>query len=68
MEGERAAVFADGDALEIRVNCKGEAGELTTEVPYALAVTLEAAPALDLPIHDEVEARLRQPVLVMPRP
>jgi len=68
LEGAKAAVFADGDGLEIRVNCKAEAGELAVEVPYALAVTLEAAPAIDLPIHDEVEARLRQPVLVAPRP
>jgi hypothetical protein len=67
MEGERAAAFADGDTLDIRVNCKAEAGELADEIPYALVVTLEAAPMLDVAIYEEVETRIRPRVAVTPR-
>jgi hypothetical protein len=64
MEGERAAAFADGDTLDIRVNCKADAGELTDEIPYALAVTLEAAPMIDVSIYEEIEARVRRVLLL----
>jgi hypothetical protein len=67
MEGERAAAFADGDTLDIRVNCKADAGELTDEIPYALAVTLEAAPMIDVSIYEEIEARVRPRVAITPQ-
>jgi hypothetical protein len=67
LEGERATAFADGDMLDIRVNCKADAGELTDEVPYALVVTLEAAPMIDVSIYEEVETRIRPRVAVTPR-
>jgi hypothetical protein len=67
LEGERIVAFADGDVLNIRVNCRADAGELEEEVPYALAVTLEAAPMVDVSIYDEVEARIRPRVAVAPR-
>jgi hypothetical protein len=66
-EGERATVFGDGDTLDIRVNCKSDAGELTDEIPYALVVSLEAAPMIDIAIYEEVEARIRPRVAVVPR-
>jgi hypothetical protein len=43
LEGEGAAVFVDGDNLEIHVSCRADAGELDEEVPYALVMTLEVA-------------------------
>jgi hypothetical protein len=64
LEGERAAVFADGDTLDVRVNCRSDAGESTAEVPYALAVTLETASLVGISIYDEVAERIRPRVVV----
>lgn len=57
-EGERAGAFVDGDACEIQVSCRADAGALEDEVPYALAVTLEVAPELGIPIYEEIRARV----------
>lgn len=59
-------MFADGDALEIRVNCRATAGSLEEDVPYALAVTLEIAPGIGIPIYDEIALRIKQPVKIKP--
>jgi hypothetical protein len=66
LEGEDAAAFVDGDALEIPVYCRADAGDLSEEIPYALAVSLEVAPAVGLPIYDEIRARVRPRVPVKP--
>lgn len=66
LEGDRASVFADGDALTIQVNCAAEAGNVRDEVPYALAVSLEAAPDLDVPVFAEISQRIRPLVVVRP--
>ena len=58
LEGERAAAFVDGDSLEIRVNCRADAGALEDAVPYALAATLEVAAELDLDIYSEIRLRI----------
>jgi hypothetical protein len=64
LEGDRASVFADGDVLTIQVNCAAEAGDVRDEVPYALAVSLEAAPHLDVPVFAEISQRIRPLVVV----
>ncbi len=58
LEGERAAVFVDGDNLEIRVSCRPDAGALEDAVPYALATTLEVAAELGIDIYDEIRVRV----------
>ncbi len=65
-EGDQAAVFAPEQDLVLKVNCREHAGRLTVAVPYALAVSLEVAPEVDLPIYEEVRARLRPRVPVRP--
>ena len=66
LEGGAPAAFNQGDALEIQVNCRADAGTLEDKVPYALVTTLEVAEhlLLDIDIYDEVRtavqaARLR---------
>ena len=66
LEGRAAATFNQGDALEIQVSCRADAGTLEERVPYALITTLEIAEhlLLDIDIYDEVRtavqaARLR---------
>ena len=56
LEGEEADVFVNDANLEIQVSCRADAGTLEDEVPYALAITLEVAEALDVDIYDEVRA------------
>jgi hypothetical protein len=63
LEGNRDAMdVVAGATIEIPVTCRADAGELVEQVPYALAVTLEVAPGLNVPIYDEVRAALRVPV------
>jgi hypothetical protein len=58
-EGTRATAFEEGAEALIQVNCRAGAGKLTEEVPYALAVTLEVAPEISLPIYEEIRSRIR---------
>jgi hypothetical protein len=53
-EGEQAAAFAAGTNLIIRVNCREDGGKLLGPVRYGLAVSIEAAVELALPIYEEV--------------
>jgi hypothetical protein len=64
LEGNKATAYVDGDAMTVRVCCKADAGELTVPVRYGLAVTLEVAEGIDIPIYEEVRVRLRQAVPV----
>jgi hypothetical protein len=67
LEGTRAVPFGDGDAIELVVSCRADAGELYTDVPYAVLVTLEVPSGIGLPVYQEVRARLRAPVRVRPQ-
>jgi hypothetical protein len=69
LEGERAAVFVDGDNLEILVSCRPDAGTLEDSIPYALATTLEVAEEIGVDIYDEVRVRVHAArVQVSPEP
>ncbi|MCP4447755.1 MAG: S8 family serine peptidase [Myxococcales bacterium] len=63
-DGEKAAVFVEGDAILIDVNCRPDAGALEEQVPYALAVTLEVREGVKIPIYEEVRTRIRPKVKV----
>ena len=63
-EGDKAAVFDDTDQLSLRVNCREHASGLGDYVSYGLAVTLEVAPELGLPIYEEVRAKIAPQVRV----
>ncbi|MCU1305531.1 MAG: hypothetical protein JWN45_226 [Acidobacteriaceae bacterium] len=65
-EGERAIAFIDGANIRIKVNCREDAGPLLDGVPYALAVSLEVAEALAVPVYEEVRVRLNIPVPIRP--
>lgn len=57
--GEKATSFAENDALEVRVNCRANAGELTNAVPYALAVSLEVEDSQQISLYNEIQEGLR---------
>lgn len=58
-EGDRAAAFVDGESIEIQVSCRADAGALDDPVPYALAVTLEIAEEVGVPVYEEVRVRVQ---------
>ena len=64
LEGMSAIPFQDGDAIGIKVNCRADAGTIDEPIRYGLAVTLEVAESLDIPIYEEVRQRLAVPVPV----
>ncbi len=66
LEGKnQIQAFEDGENLRIRVTCKKDATtHLDAVIPYGLAVTLEAKE--DIPIYQQVRARIKQVVRVAP--
>lgn len=57
-EGENAIAFVDGDELIFKVNCAEDGGKLLAAVPFALCVTLEVGEGINLPIYQEIQARV----------
>lgn len=58
LEGNRVSAFVDGDNLEIKVNCTADAGALEETVPYTLAMTLQVAEGIGIPLYEEVRVRV----------
>jgi hypothetical protein len=66
-EGRQADAFADGQSIRIQVNCAADAGSLDEQVPYALAVTLEVAPGINIPLYTEIRERIHVRVPIAPK-
>ena len=66
LEGENAVVFQDGDVIRLKINCRAVAGRITEPIRYGLVVTLEVAEGINIPIYQEVRARLVVRVQVNP--
>lgn len=58
LEGAKVSAFDDDSDLLILVSCKSDAGDLTDAVPYGLAVTLEVAEGIDIPIYQQISERI----------
>jgi hypothetical protein len=61
-KGAAAIPFVDGKKMRILMNCKEDAGKLDVAIPYAIAVTLEVGPDIQIDIYQRISARIRQPV------
>ena len=59
LESAEAVDFQDGDTIAIKVNCRADAGDIPEPIRYGLAVTLQVAEGIDIPIYQEVRSRLR---------
>ena len=59
LEGDKAVPFTDGYTVEVTVNCRADAADLPGPVRYGLAVTLEVAEDVNIPVYQEVRERLR---------
>ncbi len=62
LTGQYADVFRDGDTLNIKVSCRGDASGLSLNetVRYALTVTLEINENVPTMIYEEIKLRLQQ--------
>lgn len=57
-EGQRAEPFIDGEFIEIKVNCREDAGKIQNPVAYGLAVSLEVAEGVDIAVYNEIRTRI----------
>lgn len=66
LEGERQiAAYRDDGNILLHVTCKKDATErLDDAIPYGLAVTLEVAEGVDIPIYQQIRARIKPQVAV----
>lgn len=58
LEGKKVVSCQDEDFLNISVICREDAGNLDKEVHYGLAVTLETAESVGIPIYEEIRERI----------
>lgn len=66
-EGNSAIGITDGDILRIKVSCREDAGLVTQPIHYGLAVSLEVAEGISLPIYQELRERIRPEIGIRPR-
>lgn len=61
IDGTKAMIFTEGEALPIHVECMDDAQRLKggKKIRYGLVVSVEAAVTTSTTIHDEVRAKLR---------
>lgn len=57
-EGQRAEPFIDGDVIEIKVNCREDAGKIQSPVAYGLAASLEVSEGVDIAVYEEIRTRI----------
>lgn len=66
VEGSKQiAAFQDGNSILLHIACKKDAtARLDEAVPYGLAVTLEVAEGIQIPIYEQLRTRLQPQVAV----
>ncbi len=66
VEGSKQiAAYQDGDSILLQVACKKDATtSLDDAIPYGLAVTLEVAEGIQIPIYEQIRTRLQPQVAV----
>ena len=67
LTGKSITDYEDGTNVKIPIICRSDAGDLDEPVHYGLAVTLEVAEEIDIPIYEEVKERIRIKVPIKQR-
>lgn len=67
-EGRHAVILGEDSELVLRINCRSVAGRLEDSVPYGLAVSLEVSEETNIPIYEEIRARIRPVVGIQLQP
>ncbi len=57
-EGQSAEPFIDGDVIEIKVNCREDAGKIQNPIAYGLTVSLEVAEGINIAVYNEIRTRI----------
>lgn len=57
-EGQRAEPFIDGDVIELKVNCREDAGKIKNPIAYGIVVSLEVSEGVDIAVYDEIRTRI----------
>lgn len=57
-EGRKPEPFIDGEVIEIKVNCREDAGKIQSPVAYGLAVSLEVSEGVDIAVYNEIRTRI----------
>lgn len=60
--GERAVPVAADNTITIKVTCDRDASNITEEIDYALMVSLEVAPGIQMPIYQQVSEKIAQQI------
>ena len=62
---KQIAAYQDGESIFLQIACKKDAtARLDVAIPYGLAVTLEVAEGLQIPIYEQLRTRLQSKVAV----
>jgi len=64
LEGSEVVTYQDGNNLKIDVVCREDAHTLDESVNYGLAVTLEVAEDVNIPIYEEIKQRIEIPIKI----
>lgn len=66
LEGtDQIEAFQDGDSILLHITCRKDAtARLDDAIPYGLAVTLEVAEGIQIPIYEQLRTRLQPQVAV----
>jgi hypothetical protein len=59
-ESNSAVVWNENDSLQIKVNCREDAGALIGNVPYAILATFEIAEEFDIDVYARVLEKVKQ--------
>ena len=58
-EGEKALVWDDDKEIQIKVNCKEDAGKIKNPIPYCIFVTFEVAEGQDIDVYSKVVNKVK---------
>lgn len=64
-DGDSAVVWGEDDILGIKVNCRADACDFETKIPYAILTTFEIAPEYDIEVYEKIVAKvkLKEPII-----
>lgn len=65
--GDRVVVWDEDESLKIKVNCRADARDFATAIPYALLVSFEIAPELDIDVYQKITDKVHIKDAVKPK-
>lgn len=66
--GDSAIVWDENDSLDIKINCRQDAGNFEGKIPYAIFVTFEIAPEHNVDVYQKVISKVKPKETITPIP